>query len=68
MASNTVKEDVAERDTSDCPGVEPKKHPNVVCRPKIVNDPLDKSLVQERFVENMDNVCSEERPKENVQI
>jgi hypothetical protein len=67
MASKAVKEDIAEGDTSDGPSVEPKKHPNVIGRPKIVHDPLDKSLVQERFVENVDNVCSEERPKEKVQ-
>ena len=67
MAAEAVKEDVAQRDTSDCPGVEPKKHPNVVCGPKIINDPSDKSLVQQRFVENVDNVSRKESPKENIQ-
>ena len=68
MASKTVIENVAERDASDGPGVKPKEHPDVVGRPKIVHDPSDKSLVQERFVENVDHVGSEEGPKQNIQI
>jgi hypothetical protein len=68
MASKAVEQDVAERDASDGSGVEPKKHPNVVGRPKVVDYPLDKALVQERFVEDVDNVSSEERPRKNVQI
>ena len=66
MTSKAVKEDVAERDGSDCPGVEPKKHSNVVCRPEVVRYPLNKSSIQKRFVQEVDDVCCEEPPKKYV--
>jgi len=67
MTSIAVKENVRQRDSPDRHGVEPKKHPDVVCRPKVVHDPFNKSSVQQGLIENVDNVSGEERPKQNVQ-
>jgi hypothetical protein len=48
-------------------GVEPEEHSHVIRRPEIVRDPSDATAIEERLVENMDDVRCEKRPKENAQ-
>lgn len=46
--------------------VEPKKHTRVIRWPEIICYPLNKPSVQKRFVEDVNHICCEKRPKKNA--
>jgi hypothetical protein len=56
VAAKTIEQNVARRDGRDKPCIEPEKHPNVVCRPEIICDPSNKAAVEERFIEDVNDV------------
>jgi hypothetical protein len=56
MAAEGVKENVADRDRPNKCGIKPEKHPHVICRPKVGCDPPNKTAVQKRFVEEVNDV------------
>ena len=61
MASEAVEQDIAPPERHDRPRVEPKEHPRVVARPEVIRDPPNEPSVEERFVEDMHDVCGAER-------
>ena len=56
MAAKAVKENVADRNRSNHRRVKPKEHTHVIARPEVVCDPLHKSAVEKRFVQDMNDV------------
>jgi hypothetical protein len=56
VAAKPIKENVARRDCREKRCIEPEKHPYVVCRPEISCDPPNKAAVEERFVEDVNDV------------
>jgi hypothetical protein len=63
MASQRIEENITCGNQHKGSSIEPEEHPRVVRRPEVVPDPLNESSVQDRFVEDVDNICGEERPK-----
>lgn len=66
MASQRVEENITSSNQYNGTSIEPEEHPRVVRRPEVVPDPLNESSVQDRFVEDVDDICGEERPKKNA--
>ena len=66
MATEGVKENVSDRDRPNKRGIEPEKHPNVICRPEVVCDPQNKSAVEQRFVEDVHDVRRKKCPEEKT--
>jgi hypothetical protein len=56
VSAKTIEKNVARRDRRDKHCIEPEKHPYVVCRPEIICDPPNKAAVEERFVEDVNDV------------
>jgi hypothetical protein len=63
MASQRIEENITCGNQRKGSSIEPEEHPRVVRRPEVVLDPLNESSVQDRFVEYVDDICGEERPK-----
>ena len=66
MAAQRVEENITYSNQCKCNSIEPEEHPRVVLRPEVVPDPLNKTSVQDRFVEEVDHICGVKRPKENA--
>ena len=66
MATEGVKENVGDRDRPNKRGIEPEKHPHVICRPEVVCDPPNKAAVEKRFVEDVHDVRRKKCPEEKT--
>ena len=53
MASQIVKDNIADCDGTKKCGIEPEEHPHMIRRPKIFDDPLHKAPIYQRFVQDM---------------
>jgi len=56
VTSQTVEEQVADRNQTNGPCIKPEEHPHGIGRPEIVYDPLHKPAVEKCLVKDMNDV------------
>src|SRR5256885_6297289 len=59
---------LADGDGHDRAAVEPEVHARRVCRPEARLEPFDESAIDQRLVEQVDDIGSEEGPEEDVDV
>src|SRR5215471_13450760 len=66
MPAEDVEQDIADCDSSNGSGVEPKEHAYAIGRPEIRDNPVDEPTIHKRFVNNVDEVRHEEPPEQET--